>query len=252
MGLPRKASRDLPIRVAIIGAFSLLVAACGIQTAEITTESAAVPAPVAVPDGAAPEAGGQSGHEYGTSIDDWTVVAAESASLQGGSATADDASGEAQSAAPTIEWDDLIPPGFSGDEISKRYEEQLDGVTPGSFEANALYNKMMEEYDPEAVNPGLNGQRIRLAGFASPLSYEDDLVTEFLLVPTFGACIHVPAPPPNQTVMVTLDKDDALSTYDTWGPIWVEGTIIVDATTTDLASASYTIADATSGVYDDF
>ena len=33
-----------------------------------------------------------------------------------------------------------------------------------------------------------------------------EYVKEFLLVPTFGACIHVPPPPPNQVIYVILDK----------------------------------------------
>jgi len=60
---------------------------------------------------------------------------------------------------------------------------------------------------PESIRK-LMGKRIKIPGFAVPLEGDDGFenVKEFLLVPTFGACIHVPPPPPNQVVHVILDK----------------------------------------------
>ena len=50
----------------------------------------------------------------------------------------------------------------------------------------------------------LDGQLIRLPGYIVPLEVnEEGRTTEFLLVPYFGACIHVPPPPSNQIVHVT-------------------------------------------------
>src|SRR5947209_3627279 len=53
----------------------------------------------------------------------------------------------------------------------------------------------------------LDGKTVSIPGFMVPL--EDDLsqVTEFLLVPFAGACIHVPPPPPNQMVFVKMSSD---------------------------------------------
>ena len=52
------------------------------------------------------------------------------------------------------------------------------------------------------------GKSVKIPGFAVPLEGDDgfEYVKEFLLVPTFGACIHVPPPPPNQVIHVILDK----------------------------------------------
>ena len=60
---------------------------------------------------------------------------------------------------------------------------------------------------PESIRK-LMGKRIKIPGFAVPLEGDDGFenVKEFLLVPTFGACIHVPPPPPNQVIHVILDK----------------------------------------------
>ena len=60
---------------------------------------------------------------------------------------------------------------------------------------------------PENIRK-LIGKPIKIPGFAVPLEGDDgfEYVKEFLLVPTFGACIHVPPPPPNQVIHVILDK----------------------------------------------
>ena len=49
---------------------------------------------------------------------------------------------------------------------------------------------------------------IKIPGFAVPLEGDDgfEYIEELLLVPYFGACIHVPPPPPNQVIHVILDK----------------------------------------------
>ena len=53
-----------------------------------------------------------------------------------------------------------------------------------------------------AAVPELNGKLLALPGFVLPLEYKDKKVTEFLLVPWVGACIHTPPPPPNQIVHI--------------------------------------------------
>lgn len=50
----------------------------------------------------------------------------------------------------------------------------------------------------------LNNKRVAIPGFMVPLEDDADQVTEFLLVPFAGACIHVPPPPPNQMIYVKL------------------------------------------------
>ena len=57
-----------------------------------------------------------------------------------------------------------------------------------------------------AVNASLDGKTIRLPGYLLPLEFSGKDVTEFLLVPWVGACIHTPPPPPNQIVYVKSIK----------------------------------------------
>ncbi len=57
---------------------------------------------------------------------------------------------------------------------------------------------------PDApVVKSLDGQQVKLPGYIVPLEVnEEGRTTEFLLVPYYGACIHVPPPPPNQIVHI--------------------------------------------------
>ena len=72
-----------------------------------------------------------------------------------------------------------------------------------------------------AVNPALDGKLVRIAGYLLPLEFSGKQVTEFLLVPWVGACIHTPPPPPNQIVHVVADKPfDVSGMYDA---VWVTG-----------------------------
>jgi hypothetical protein len=57
-----------------------------------------------------------------------------------------------------------------------------------------------------AIVEDLNGRIVRMPGYLLPLDVIGAKVTEFLLVPYIGACIHVPPPPPNQIVYVKVVK----------------------------------------------
>lgn len=73
------------------------------------------------------------------------------------------------------------------------------------------------------LNISLNKTNIRIAGYLLPLEFADLGVTEFLLVPYVGACIHVPPPPPNQLIQVKL-SEPMIST-ELYFPVWVAGTL---------------------------
>jgi hypothetical protein len=73
----------------------------------------------------------------------------------------------------------------------------------------------------KVVNSALDGQVVRMPGYLLPLEFSGKLVTEFLLVPWVGACIHTPPPPPNQIVHVKADKPFEFGGLFT--PVWVTG-----------------------------
>ena len=88
------------------------------------------------------------------------------------------------------------------------------------------------------VVAALDGQLIRLPGYIVPLEVsEDGRTTDFLLVPYFGACIHVPPPPSNQIVHVTSKEGVKLD--ELYQPYWIVGAMQVKASTSELADAGY-------------
>lgn len=141
-------------------------------------------------------------------------------------------------------WDGLVPADYTPDAIMAKYEAKLAEFEDDSTDALALYAQMQEEFNEAPVNETLNETFIRLPGFIAPLEYTDDLITEFLLVPYFGACIHVPPPPVNQTVLVKTDEGYGIKPEDSYSPIWVMGKMTTQGVTTDLAEAGYYIQDA--------
>ncbi|MGH7573535.1 MAG: DUF3299 domain-containing protein [Longimicrobiales bacterium] len=71
----------------------------------------------------------------------------------------------------------------------------------------------------------VDGKIVKMPGFMVPLEDGADGVTEFLLVPYFGACIHVPPPPPNQIVYVRMQHPVRV---DLWSPVWVIGPLRIE------------------------
>ncbi|MAI42038.1 MAG: DUF3299 domain-containing protein [Candidatus Azotimanducaceae bacterium] len=115
-----------------------------------------------------------------------------------------------------ISWQDLAPE-YDG-------SLELDGVAWG-----------------ERVRLELNEKDVRIPGFIVPLDFEErQSVTRFLLVPYFGACIHEPPPPPNQTIYAEFEPGYKLESF--WQPFWIEGKIFVSRVEEDLATALYTLS----------
>jgi uncharacterized protein len=79
---------------------------------------------------------------------------------------------------------------------------------------------------PESLKK-LNGQLVRVPGFMVPLEDWEQKVSEFILVPYFGACIHVPPPPPNQMAHVLMTKNQKVD-VNLWDPVWVVGTLKIE------------------------
>ena len=84
---------------------------------------------------------------------------------------------------------------------------------------------------------------VRLPGYVVPLANaQDGRLTEFLFVPYYGACIHVPPPPPNQIVHVVLPRPIAMP--DMYSPFFLAGTLRAERLDDDLAGSAYTMRDA--------
>lgn len=90
------------------------------------------------------------------------------------------------------------------------------------------------------VRPELDKTRIRLPGFIVPLEFDDDMnISEFFLVPYFGACIHMPPPPPNQIIFVSYPQ--GLQLDELYTPFWVSGELKIETVENDTALAVYSM-----------
>jgi ABC-type nickel/cobalt efflux system permease component RcnA len=90
----------------------------------------------------------------------------------------------------------------------------------------------MRRQRAEAVDDGIDGQKIRIPGYVLPLAVEGGRVTEFLLVPWVGACIHTPPPPPNQMIHVSYPA--GTEDRGRFVAIWLEGRIRLEPASYDL------------------
>ncbi len=82
-------------------------------------------------------------------------------------------------------------------EARARLEQQgidIDGLLGQREKVDRLYLERAS-----AAERSLEGTRIRLPGYLLPIQSTEGLVTEFLLVPWVGACIHATRRPANQS-----------------------------------------------------
>lgn len=85
-----------------------------------------------------------------------------------------------------------------------------------------------------------HNRQVRIPGYVVPVDYNaKGAITSFFLVPYFGACIHVPPPPPNQIIFVRFPKGfDVVALYE---PFWISGTLKVETMQSELAESLYTM-----------
>tara|TARA_E500000305_G_scaffold51745_1_gene40484 strand:+ start:248 stop:919 length:672 start_codon:yes stop_codon:yes gene_type:complete len=156
----------------------------------------------------------------------------------------------------TIEWTDLMPkddldallnpPEYLSDIPDGSAEDQIASQMQLAIE-QASDSRYQQALVSTRVVPTFDGQAVRLPGFIVPLEFGGDQqfgdgqqqVTKFFLVPYFGACIHVPPPPPNQIVYAEYDKGFKLDSL--YEPFWLSGTLKTTLIENDMATAAYTI-----------
>lgn len=131
-----------------------------------------------------------------------------------------------------IDWEALLPAAERGNYNPSPPPPVHDYLGEGSMAA-----LQTGSYTP---NNELNGVRVRIPGFVVPLERgKDGLIDEFFLVPYFGACIHVPPPPPNQIVYVKMRSGAGLKSIE--DAQWVTGTLHTAVKTSELGAAAYTL-----------
>jgi len=139
----------------------------------------------------------------------------------------------------------------AGQEVDEKtianYRKRVEGMENEGIDVDGLI-AMRDQVTEERIakthlaNKALDGKPVRIPGYLLPLEFDGDKVTEFLLVPYVGACIHTPPPPPNQIVHVKIEE-----AYTTDGglytPIWVNGLM-----KTERSQSSLNLVDGSSDI----
>jgi hypothetical protein len=135
-----------------------------------------------------------------------------------------------------LDWPALIPEGAP---VIPPQLTPLHDLSQISDALSAEAAPAARQQAPNApVVKTLDGQQVKIPGYIVPLEVSDEgRTTEFLLVPYYGACIHVPPPPSNQIVHIVSEMGVRIE--DLYQPYWIEGTMQVKASSSELADAGY-------------
>ena len=137
-----------------------------------------------------------------------------------------------------VGWEDLAPADWDPRAVLEVLDgEDLQALPDDGTRALELLEAYRAAARSAPVVGELDGQRIRIPGYMVPLEFDHMVVSEFLLVPYFGACIHVPPPPANQIVYVTTES--AFPTTNVFKPVWVTGVIRAQAYRHEVGDAGY-------------
>ena len=115
----------------------------------------------------------------------------------------------------------------------------LANAEPHEIDWNLLAQLDYKTGIPSKVLGALDGAKVKIPGFIVPLDDEFSKITQFLLVPSPQACIHVPAPPPNQMVLVHMSADKGAEF--TPAPVWIEGILQLNAKDSVYGKASFSM-----------
>ena len=137
-----------------------------------------------------------------------------------------------------LEWEALIPSDWRFDTLIEKYD--ISNLSDDDPRALALKEELQTLWKEAPVVQDLNGKVVKLPGFVVPLEMDAQAIRAFLLVPYYGACIHTPPPPANQTIHVVTEQNQAYKgrLFDT---VWVTGTLKVERLSSELGEAGYRI-----------
>lgn len=150
--------------------------------------------------------------------------------------------------AQTVSWDDLVPANWDpSNEFLDLMEQGAADWEDTDPRAAQLYERMRKIWDAAPTVNTLSGKKIRLPGYVVALEEGKQGLTELLLVPNFGACIHTPPPPANQIIHIKLDKP--VKGFVSLDAVWVTGELQVNRTDSDMGVSGYSLKNASLETY---
>jgi len=145
-----------------------------------------------------------------------------------------------------ITWDDLMPEGWNPTRIFEEMsDEEFNAIPEEKYQK--MLSKVQAELDAAPVIDALNGERVKIPGFIVPLEVDGTSISEFLLVPYFGACTHTPPPPANQIIYSKIKNRYTLE--DINDPVWIIGKLTTGSFISKLNETGVSQAADISSVY---
>lgn len=168
----------------------------------------------------------------------------------GAGTTAQAATTDSVAGAEPVDWTDVDEDGFVElDWLQILPAGELEQLQRAGA-VNHFGDQSMLQVGSSRVVKTVLGRKIKLPGYVVPVEMDDSgRVSEFFLVPYYGACIHVPPPPPNQMVYVRLARP--LAVPDIWEAYWIKGELSDLKTDTPSADAAYFMGEAVLAPYED-
>ncbi len=137
-----------------------------------------------------------------------------------------------------IKWEALVPADWEPmDEF--RDVQELGELPDSDPRVQALYDRLRKVWDEAPVVESLDGRDVKIPSFVVPLESGDKGLREFLLVPYFGACIHIPPPPANQIIHVRADPP--VKGFQTMSTVWVSGTLGLARARSEMGTSGYSM-----------
>ncbi len=131
-------------------------------------------------------------------------------------------------------WRELMPAGWNP---LQRYRDQnIASLGDSDPRVAQMMRELREVWDTAPTVDALDQAPVQLTGYVVPIESGKDGVTEFLLVPYFGACIHSPPPPANQIVDVVLASPQRLRSMET---VRVYGMLATSRQDTQMGKSGY-------------
>jgi hypothetical protein len=140
-------------------------------------------------------------------------------------------------------WYELGPKGWDPFAQTAALRRDIGSLRDSDPRAKELLRGVQEIWTRAPTNPDLDGKAIRIPGYVVPLDRGPLGMSEFLLVPYFGACIHSPPPPSNQILRVSLPAHaKGLKSMD---QVWVRGTLRIARSETAHGASAYELSAVT-------
>lgn len=148
-----------------------------------------------------------------------------------------DASQPATAAYRETRWYELGPKDWDPYKEARELRRQGKSYDDSDPKAAELLRRLRDLWDNAPINPALDGAAVRIPGYVVPLEESKSGMTQFLLVPYFGACIHTPPPPSNQILHVTAARP--LAKLHSMENVWVSGRLHASRSDSSMGMSSY-------------